>query len=217
MTRAFRIFFGAEDTRPWLVLLCLLLAGACEAVGLTTLLPVISHLADGGSRLSVAADGGGVGTYVTQALAALGLPTTLGVLITVMAGAMVLKSLLAFCALSYAGYSGAKVAAGYMTIRNKAASADRLVGVASAAAARVETHVTVRDGDIMRMREVQGYDIPAGGSFELKPGGPHLMFVDIKQPFREGERIPVTLEFEKAGQVRVEFPVARLTGQRHGH
>jgi hypothetical protein len=44
MIRAFRIFFGAEDTRPWLVLLCLLLAGACEAVGLTTLLPVISHL-----------------------------------------------------------------------------------------------------------------------------------------------------------------------------
>jgi ATP-binding cassette subfamily C protein len=112
MTRAFRIFFGAEDTRPWLVLLCLLLAGACEAVGLTTLLPVISHLAEGGSQLSVAADGGGVGTYITQALTALELPPTLGVLITVMAGAMVLKSLLAFVALSYAGYSGAKVAAG---------------------------------------------------------------------------------------------------------
>ena len=112
---------------------------------------------------------------------------------------------------------GARVAAGYMVIRNKAASADRLVGVASAAAARVETHVTVRDGDIMRMREVKGYDIPAGDSFELKPGGPHLMFVDIKQPFREGDQIAVTLEFEKAGQVRVDFPVARLTGQRHGH
>ena len=112
---------------------------------------------------------------------------------------------------------GAKMAAGYMVIRNKAASADRLVGASSPAAARVETHVTMRDGDIMRMREVKGYDIPAGGSFELKPGGPHLMFVDIKQPFREGDRIPVTLEFEKAGEVRVDFPVARLTGQRHGH
>jgi ATP-binding cassette, subfamily C, bacterial len=112
MIRAFRIFFGAEDTRPWLVLLCLLLAGACEAIGLTTLLPVISHLAEGGSQLSVAPDGGGVGTYITQALTALNLPSTLGVLIVVMAGAMVLKSLLAFVALSYAGYSGAKVAAG---------------------------------------------------------------------------------------------------------
>jgi ATP-binding cassette, subfamily C, bacterial len=112
MTRAFRIFFGAEDTRPWLVLLCLLLAGACEAIGLTTLLPVISQLAEGGSELSVQSDAGGVGTYVTQALAVIGLPSTLGVLIVVMASAMVLKSLLAFVALSYAGYSGAKVAAG---------------------------------------------------------------------------------------------------------
>ena len=112
---------------------------------------------------------------------------------------------------------GARVAAGYMIIRNKAASADRLVGVASSAAARVQTHVTTRDGDIMRMREVKGYDIPASGSFELKPGGAHLMFVDIGQPFKEGERIPATLRFEKAGEVSVEFRVGRLTGQRHGH
>jgi ATP-binding cassette subfamily C protein len=112
MIRAFRIFFGAEDTRPWLVLACLLLAGACEAIGLTTLLPVISQLAEGGSQLSVATDGSGVGSYITHALTGLGLPSSLGVLITVMAGAMVLKSLLAFLALTYAGYSGAKVAAG---------------------------------------------------------------------------------------------------------
>ncbi len=115
MTRAFRIFFGAEDTRPWLVLLCLLLAGLSEAVGLTTLLPVISHLADGGEQLANGGGGGeasGVGSYITQALTMLNLPSTLGVLIIVMAGAMVVKSLLAFLALSYAGYSGAKVAAG---------------------------------------------------------------------------------------------------------
>jgi hypothetical protein len=112
---------------------------------------------------------------------------------------------------------GAKVAAGYMVIRNKAASADRLIGASSPAAARMETHVTMRDGDIMRMREVKGYDIPAGGSFELKPGGAHLMFVDIKQPFKEGERIRATLRFEKAGEVHVEFHVGRLTGQRQGH
>ncbi len=111
MIRAFRIFFGAEGTRPWLVLLCLLLAGACEAVGLTTLLPVISHLS-GGSDLSGSADATGIGSYITHALAALGLPATIGVLIAVMAGAVVLKCLLAFLALTYAGYSGAKVAAG---------------------------------------------------------------------------------------------------------
>ena len=113
---------------------------------------------------------------------------------------------------------GAKVAAGYMILRNKAASADRLVSVASPAAARVETHVTLKDGEVMRMREVKGYDVPAGGSFELKPGGAHLMFVDIRQPFKEGDRSPATLKFEKAGEVPVEFRVDRLGGPKpHGH
>jgi copper(I)-binding protein len=113
---------------------------------------------------------------------------------------------------------GAKVAAGYMILRNKAPAADRLVSVASPAAARVETHVTLKDGEVMRMREVKGYDVPAGGSFELKPGGAHLMFVDIRQPFKEGDRIPATLKFEKAGEVPVEFRVERLGGPKtHGH
>ena len=114
---------------------------------------------------------------------------------------------------------GAKTAVGYLVIRNASAVPDRLVGGSSAAAARVETHVTRKDGDIMRMRQVQGYDIPAKGSFELKPGGAHLMFVDIQQPFREGERIAAVLRFEKAGEVRVEFQVARLGAapQPHSH
>jgi copper(I)-binding protein len=113
---------------------------------------------------------------------------------------------------------GAKVAAGYMTIRNKAPAADRLVGASSPAAARLETHITSKDGEVMRMREVKGYDVPAGGSFELKPGGAHLMFVDIRQPFKEGDRIPATLKFEKAGEVPVEFRVERLGGPKpHGH
>jgi copper(I)-binding protein len=105
-----------------------------------------------------------------------------------------------------------------MIIRNKASAADRLVGASSPAAARVETHVTSKDGEVMRMREVKGYDVPAGGSFELKPGGAHLMFVDIRQPFKAGERIPATLRFEKAGEVRVEFRVEALGGPKpHGH
>ena len=112
---------------------------------------------------------------------------------------------------------GAKVAAGYMIVRNQAEAADRLVSVTSPAAERVETHVTVRDGDIMRMREVKGYELAPQGTLELKPGGAHLMFVDIRAPFREGERVPATLRFEKAGEVRVEFHVGRLTAQGHGH
>jgi len=103
---------------------------------------------------------------------------------------------------------GAKIAAGYMTIRNKSAAPDRLIGGSSPLASKVETHVTMKDGDIMRMREVKGYDVPANGSFELKPGGAHLMLVDIKKPFKEGDRIPVTLRFEKAGDVKTQFVVS---------
>ena len=112
---------------------------------------------------------------------------------------------------------GAKVAAGYMVLRNKGPSPDRLLGATTPAARKVETHVTMRDGDIMRMREVNGYEIPAGGTFELKPGGPHLMFVDVRQPFREGESVPVTLRFERAGEKKVEFRVGRIGPPAHKH
>jgi len=66
---------------------------------------------------------------------------------------------------------GQKIAAGYMTIRNKSGQPERLVGGSSQAAAKVETHVSNQDGEVMRMREVKGYDIPAKGTFELKPNG----------------------------------------------
>ena len=105
---------------------------------------------------------------------------------------------------------GATTAAGYMTIRNKSSSPDHLIRAASPLAARVETHVHLHDGDVMRMRQVKGYDIPANGSLELKSGGAHLMFVDIQRPFKEGEKIPVTLRFERAGEKRVVFIVGRI-------
>ena len=113
---------------------------------------------------------------------------------------------------------GAKIAAGYMVIRNGAPAADRLIGASSPAAEKVETHVTLKDGDVFRMREVKGYDIPAGGSFELKPGGAHLMLVNIKAPFKEGAKIPLTLRFERSGKVKTELHVGRLTETpKHGH
>ena len=110
---------------------------------------------------------------------------------------------------------GAKTAVGYLVIRNASSTPDRLVGGSSPAAARLETHVTLKDGDVMRMRQVEGYDIPAKGRFELKPGAAHLMFVDIKRPLKEGERIPAILRFEQAGEVRVEFHVSPLGGHKH--
>jgi periplasmic copper chaperone A len=112
---------------------------------------------------------------------------------------------------------GAKIAAGYLTIRNTGA-ADRLLGVSSPVAERVETHVTVREGDILRMREVKGYDVPASGTLELKPGGAHLMFVSIKAPMKEGTSVLATLKFQRAGELKVEFQVRPLAGgEHHGH
>ena len=105
---------------------------------------------------------------------------------------------------------GAPVAGGYMTIRNKAQAPDRLLGASSAAAVRVELHVHIKEGEVMKMRQVSAYDVPANGLFELKPGGAHLMFLQITRPFKEGDRIPVKLKFEKAGEVSVEFAVGRL-------
>jgi len=105
---------------------------------------------------------------------------------------------------------GAKVAGGYMLIRNARATGDRLVSASSPAAAKVELHVHLNDGGVMRMREVRGYDVPSKGTFELKPGGAHLMFVDLKRPLKEGDKLPVKLRFEKAGEVSVEFQVGGL-------
>ena len=112
---------------------------------------------------------------------------------------------------------GAKVAGGYMTIRNASAKPDRLTRGSSPVAAKVETHVHIKDGDILRMREVKGYDIPAKGVFELKPGGAHLMLVDLKQPLKAGDKVPVTLRFERGGEVQVQFLVEPLSGPAPAH
>jgi periplasmic copper chaperone A len=112
---------------------------------------------------------------------------------------------------------GAKIAAGYLTVRN-AGAADKLVSASSPAAERVETHVTMRDGDISRMREVKGYEVPARGTLELKPGGSHLMLVNIKAPLKEGTSVPLTLRFEKAGEIKTELQVRPLAGSDpHSH
>ena len=117
---------------------------------------------------------------------------------------------------------GAKVAGGYVTIANTGPAADRLTSVTSAIAGRGEVHeMAVKDG-VMTMREMAGgIAIPAGGSVTLKPGGLHLMFQELKQPLREGEKFEATLVFEKAGPVKATFDVRSIaagasTGGSHG-
>lgn len=112
---------------------------------------------------------------------------------------------------------GAKIGAGYMTLRNAGAAPDRLVAASTPAAGRVEMHLTVKEGEVMRMREVKNYSVPAKGSFELKPNGPHLMLVNLKAPLKEGASIPLQLKFEKAGEVKAELQVRALTASPPSH
>jgi periplasmic copper chaperone A len=113
---------------------------------------------------------------------------------------------------------GAKVAAGFMKLKS-AGAADRVVGASSAVAGRVEMHVTIREGEVMRMREVSSLEIPAGGSFELKPGGAHLMLMDLKRPLKKGEKVPLTLRLAKGGELKLELGVEEMGARRpaHGH
>ena len=105
---------------------------------------------------------------------------------------------------------GAAVGGGYLTIRNKGAAGDRLVGVTSPASARVEMHEMAMEKDVMRMREVKGVDVPAKKSVEFRPGGFHLMLMELKAPLRQGDKVQVTLRFEKAGEVKTELVVEDL-------
>lgn len=111
---------------------------------------------------------------------------------------------------------GVDVSAGYLSITNGTGAEDRLISVASPRAERVEIHEMSMDGAVMRMRPLEGgLAIAAGATAELAPGGKHLMFIGVAQPFVEGEEIPVSLTFEHAGQVEASFSVRR--GEGHGH
>jgi len=112
---------------------------------------------------------------------------------------------------------GAKIGVGFMQLKNAGAAAERVIGAWSPVAGRVEMHVTTREGDVMRMRQVESFDVPAGGSFDLKPGGAHLMLVDLHRPFKQGEKVPLTLKLEKGGELKVELTVEALGARRPAH
>jgi copper(I)-binding protein len=115
---------------------------------------------------------------------------------------------------------GAKVAGGYITIENFGSKPDRLIGGAFDASERVELHeMTVSDG-VMRMRALPtGIELPAGRRIEMKPGGYHIMFLELRRPLKQGEKISGSLVFERAGTVTVEFQVDAMgsPGVEAGH
>jgi len=115
---------------------------------------------------------------------------------------------------------GAKVGGGYMTITNNGTQPDRFVGGTLPQAGRFEIHEMKMEGGMMQMREVRGgLEIRPGQKVELKPGGYHVMFMDLRAPFKQGEKLKGQLRFEKAGTVDVEYRVESLGagGPMHGH
>lgn len=104
----------------------------------------------------------------------------------------------------------ASTAAGYLTVVNTGTQADRLVAVASALAERAEMHENSMAGGVMRMRKVEGVDLPAGATVVLAPSGTHLMFIAPRQPLVAGQQIQVTLSFAHAPAQQVIFKVVPL-------
>ncbi|MEJ5220538.1 MAG: copper chaperone PCu(A)C [Tepidiforma sp.] len=108
--------------------------------------------------------------------------------------------------------TGTNVTAAYMTIKSSGA-ADTLVSASSPIAGMVQLHEVVTEGSTSKMQEKPGgFPVPANGTAELKPGGWHIMLMDLKQQPKAGETVELTLKFEKAGEVKIVAPVQAASG-----
>jgi periplasmic copper chaperone A len=146
-------------------------------------------------------------TKIIQKLACAVLLSTL-LAMTARAGEIKAGDLVITQAWSRATPGGAKVAGGYLTIENKGSAPDRLISGSVDIAAKVEVHEMAMNNGVMTMRALdRGLTIEPGKTVKLAPGGIHLMMLDLKNPLKKGEKLPITLEFEKAGKVMVSFDI----------
>ncbi len=115
-----------------------------------------------------------------------------------------------------------KVGAAYFSIKNGGAEAEKLLSAESPVAEKTMLHEMTMDNGVMKMRMIMdGAEIPAGGVLEFKPGGSHIMLVGLKQTLSEGQTIPLTLTFAKAGAIKVEAkvekPASGMSEMQHRH
>jgi copper(I)-binding protein len=106
---------------------------------------------------------------------------------------------------------GAKIGAGYLTIQNNGTAPDKLVSVETDVAGKADIHeMSMKDG-VMHMRPLTGgVTIAPGKSVTLSPSGFHLMLTDLKKPLEQGQSFEATLHFEKAGPLKVKFPIGGI-------
>ena len=103
----------------------------------------------------------------------------------------------------------------YLTITNTGAAADYLVSVSSPLAGKAEIHEMKMDDGVMSMRPLKdGLAIPPGETTLLKPGGFHIMLMKLERPIKKGEAVPITLRFERAGEVVIEFMAAPIGARK---
>src|SRR5258708_503993 len=109
---------------------------------------------------------------------------------------------------------GAKIGSGYLTIENKGSAPDRLIGGAADVADKLQVHEMTTTNGVMTMRPLDnGLTIEPGKTVKLAPSGYHLMLFDLKNPLQHGDKVPVTLEFEKAGKVKPSLDVQGVGAQ----
>ena len=110
--------------------------------------------------------------------------------------------------------------AAYVTLENRGAAADRLVGLSSPVAESAAIHTMTMDGDVMRMREAGALPLAPAATIEMKPGaGYHIMLIGLKKPLLAGDTFALTLNFEKAGRIEVSVAVGSKDAKpaRHTH
>jgi copper(I)-binding protein len=105
---------------------------------------------------------------------------------------------------------GAETGAIYLTLESP--SGDKLVGVSTPVAKKADMHMMTMENGVMKMRPLDGVDLPPGKPTTLKPGGMHIMLMGLRHPLKAGQSFPMTLKFAKSGtrevQVEVEKPGA---------
>ena len=111
----------------------------------------------------------------------------------------------------------AKAGTVYMTFINNSSKADRLLSVTTAASETAQVHQNVENDGVATMNPVEGLEIPAGGTVELKPGSLHIMLTGLKAPLKKGDMITLELKFEHAGTVEVMAHVADVAADDHAH
>lgn len=102
---------------------------------------------------------------------------------------------------------GAKVGAAYMELKSTDGTGDKLLSATSPEAGIVEIHNHIMEGGVARMRRVDAVPVPASGSVALKPGGYHIMLMELKGPLQAGKTIKLELVFETAGKITVDASV----------